>query len=476
MKKKVTLLHGSIAKEKTLIAILFLGGILRVVNLNQSLWLDEAAQALESAGSFRGLFEIYADFMPPLFHLLLYGWMRISDSEWWMRLISVVCGVGTIYYLYKLAALKIHKHVAYYAAFLLALSPFHIYYSQELRPYALATLLATASTYYFVQKKWWPYALSSLLMIYSLYTTPFLLLSHGIYTSVFDRKKIKQWFFSMVFIAAGFLPWLPAFLKQLSGGSQLADVWTGWSSAVSVEPFKSLPLTLAKFTLGRVTIDNKIFYAAVVGFIILLIAILLWSAFKKWKKETVELFFYSTLPVCAIFVLSFVLPVIAPQRVLFILPLFLLLIAMGIRALPRTTQTIALLVFMLPSIYGLSQYYINPRFQRENWRDATTYVEKKATDKTQVLFGFPEPFAPYIWYRKNPSLGIGVAKNFVVREDDLKKVDQIIQTNTQLHFFQYLTDLSDPEKKIPAYLESKGYKNTETKDFSGVGLVYTYTK
>ena len=44
---------------------IFLGFLLRIVNLNQSFWLDEAAQVIESARPLSEQLNIAADFHPP---------------------------------------------------------------------------------------------------------------------------------------------------------------------------------------------------------------------------------------------------------------------------------------------------------------------------------------------------------------------------------------------------------------------------
>lgn len=48
--------------------ILILALVLRLINLNQSLWLDEAVQAITAQNSFSYIFqEITGDFHPPFF-------------------------------------------------------------------------------------------------------------------------------------------------------------------------------------------------------------------------------------------------------------------------------------------------------------------------------------------------------------------------------------------------------------------------
>ena len=88
--------------------ILILGLGLRLVNLNQSLWLDEAVQAITSQGSLLGVFqELSGDFHPPLYHLLMWCWVHsVGNSEIILRLPSVIFGTLTIYVVYLIAKEK----------------------------------------------------------------------------------------------------------------------------------------------------------------------------------------------------------------------------------------------------------------------------------------------------------------------------------------------------------------------------------
>lgn len=72
------------------IAILLLALILRLLLINHSFWLDEAAQAIESARPLSQQLEIAKDFQPPLFHLWLHLFTYLSHAEWWLRLASLI--------------------------------------------------------------------------------------------------------------------------------------------------------------------------------------------------------------------------------------------------------------------------------------------------------------------------------------------------------------------------------------------------
>jgi len=92
--------------------VLFLALILRLINLNQSLWLDEAVGAITVKGPFLGIFEeLRGDFHPPLYHILMWGWVRIfGASEISLRMPSVLFGVGTVLVIKKLTDYELGRY------------------------------------------------------------------------------------------------------------------------------------------------------------------------------------------------------------------------------------------------------------------------------------------------------------------------------------------------------------------------------
>jgi uncharacterized membrane protein len=93
------------------------------------------------------------DIHPPLYYALLQIWVAlVGKSDVAIRLLSALIGTATIPVLYALARrLFDETRVAIFAAGVIALAPFHIYYSQEARMYGLVTLLGLASVYFFVE-------------------------------------------------------------------------------------------------------------------------------------------------------------------------------------------------------------------------------------------------------------------------------------------------------------------------------------
>jgi len=73
-------------------------------------------------------------------------------------------------------------------AFLTAIAPFHIYYSQEVRPYALSALVGMISTYFLFKKQFFRYFISTAFFLYTIYFAPYLILAHGLWMIFFPQE------------------------------------------------------------------------------------------------------------------------------------------------------------------------------------------------------------------------------------------------------------------------------------------------
>jgi mannosyltransferase len=141
----VHLPHGQNRLEKIsgpvfLIFILIVAAVLRFHDLDRtSLWYDEAVSWSQSNGGFLDLLSsVSADNYPPLHNVLLWISMPIiGDSETAIRLPSAVLGVAAVWLTYLVGRTLGGTSAGLSAAALLAISPFHIWYSTEARMYAL---------------------------------------------------------------------------------------------------------------------------------------------------------------------------------------------------------------------------------------------------------------------------------------------------------------------------------------------------
>lgn len=136
-----------------LIGILILAAVLRFYNIGfQGAWLDEIHTLKEADPnlSFKELHELimWREGIPHFYFILVrFFGIIFTHSLFSIRLLSVVSGILAVYSIYLLGKEMKSKQLGYIAAFLLAIQPFHIEYSQEGRSYSLLVLFIIISFY-----------------------------------------------------------------------------------------------------------------------------------------------------------------------------------------------------------------------------------------------------------------------------------------------------------------------------------------
>ncbi|MFI5322019.1 MAG: glycosyltransferase family 39 protein [Thermodesulfobacteriota bacterium] len=210
-----------------LLVIFLLGLGLRIHRLGaESIWFDEAVSV---AASKLGFIEqirwnlTASDNNPPLYYALLHVWVLIFGvSELALRLPSAIIGSFNILLVYAVGNMLFNKKTGLLAALILALSVFHIQFSQEGRAYSLSAFLTLLSYYFFLKSvaerkrvNSIGYIVSSVLLMYSHYYGLFVILSQNIYCAwqyTTHRKSgaldIKKWIALQAILGILYLPGL----------------------------------------------------------------------------------------------------------------------------------------------------------------------------------------------------------------------------------------------------------------------------
>ncbi|MDO8619127.1 MAG: glycosyltransferase family 39 protein [Candidatus Daviesbacteria bacterium] len=463
--------------------ILLLGLTLRLINLNQSLWLDEAitVQAIFNNNLIDLITKFsLADFHPPLHYILLWFWGRIFGfSEISLRTPSVIFGVLTILFVYLLAKELFNKKTALIAGLLLSLAPLHIYYSQEARMYSLATFAVTLSFYFLellLQKRKFAslgYTLSLVLILYCDYLVYLVLPAQLIFILWSRRDFFKQVLLSQVILIIFLIPWLPIFLQQLKNGKEVAILLPAWSEIVGGNSIKNFGLLFTKTILGRISFDNKVIYGLIVAITGLVYSLLAYLSLKKINNQIKLLICWIIVPMILALSLSLSVPVFSYFRMLFILPGFYLFVAVGVAQLPKKYLIPALAFLVLADLLFLGIFYLNPKFQREDWRLAVSSVEKKVSGDEVILFEDNNIPPPFVYYSKNTAQVLpALLKVPAMSVSDIKNLSQI----NRVFVFEYLVDINDPQKLLQKSLQDSGFKKLDTYNFNGVGFVYVYER
>lgn len=477
-------------------SILCIALLLRLPLLNGSFWLDEAAQALESVRPLSQQLDIIPDFQPPLLHFILHFATRINTSEWFLRTIgAVIPGLITIGYTYAIGRKLFSQKVAVLSALLLSTSSLHIFFSQELRPYALPAALATASAYYFFSyletKK-----LSALIALavlnafglYSSYLYPFFMIGQAVLAATsFSKKQLLQYGGSLIASGASFLPLLPLFLRQLNQGGMLRTQVPGWDQVVSIPQLQALPLVIGKFVFGVLPLDATplviTLSIGLLGAAVLAAPTLLATIQDRTKRAPIlKLALLFAVPILSAWIISFWVPVIQPKRVLYLLPYwYLLLTALTItkKSLLNVGSSLILALFAI-NLITTGLYYTKPELQRENWRALHTQIRSDfSREKSILIFGFPAEFAPIAWYEREQTAKMAILTTGILNTDLIASLDErfkgVVEYETVL-VFDYLRDLTDPQKKIERTLMSFGFKEVGVLEYPHIGFVRIFAR
>jgi uncharacterized membrane protein len=121
--------------------------VLRLAGISvQNLWYDEHYTLRVALVPLRDLLDVLVaeeGSKPPLYFVFMHYWVKISSSEFWLRASSAFFG-GVDCVAAAALGRQIFRHPrGILLGWLLVFAPFHIYYSQEARPYALWGALVT---------------------------------------------------------------------------------------------------------------------------------------------------------------------------------------------------------------------------------------------------------------------------------------------------------------------------------------------
>lgn len=435
-----------------LILILALG--LRLVLLHQSLWLDEAIEALALMGKQGPLLKYaLADFQPPLYHFVLSAVTHLFGfSEITLRLPSLISGVLTVYFMIKIGSHLAGQRVGWIAGLLAATNPLLIYYSQEGRTYAMTAFLVTASFYYFIQllknknsSKLTSllYLLTSMAFLWTSYLSWFVYFSQVVYAL---WKKRRDLILLQATSALTLLAWLPFFITSLRFGLRDAANLPVWGQIVGGASAKAIILTWVKMNIGRISFANKYLYAFIVGSLAALHFFVLKKS-RPLSRAHWPLIIWLLFPVLLGSLFSLVVPVYSYTRVLFIVPAYLLLLALGLPERPVRTTYLCLAV----NLIFLAIFWFTPSFHREDWRS----LVRDLNAQPAILVALP-------------SLRTSAPLTYYGLTHPLVELPSLGPTTLPVYYLRYGEDIFDPSLVGQAKLRASGYTITKQQTYPGI--------
>lgn len=383
-------------------AILLLAALVRLWGLGaQSLWMDEAFSHLFARLPLDVAWQamIVDAVHPPLYYLLLRPWLALAgESEFALRLPSAAAGVLTVALIFRVGRAWANRQTAVWSALLLAVSPFHVWYSQEARMYALLGLLALGVLWSFWLTLrsdrlavWGALAaLSALAYVVHYFALCLPLIEFVFLSATFRRyhQLVICWTLVQALAALPLAAWLVG-LYSIGGGT----FGIGWIPSPRLD---ELLKTLWSFGMaydGHVTL--LVVVVALIGCGLLVTGLVC----RNGQREArVFLLLALALPPIVTFLLSLRRPTYVDRFFIGSLPAFLLLATLGLPRLLRLAQLVACLVLVGVGLLGVIRFHYDPFFTKEAWRDVAAFVQahERAGDALALrYFQFVVPFRYY---------------------------------------------------------------------------------
>jgi 4-amino-4-deoxy-L-arabinose transferase-like glycosyltransferase len=190
----------------------------------------------------------------PFYYWVMRFWSKIGTDALILRLFSVYLGTASVAIVYQIGRRLDGPTTGLLAAFLLAISPFHIWYSQEVRMYALLPALLLLAHFCLLRllernrwQLWLLYGLAMTAVLYTHYFALFIVLVHTTFFVLHFRQIHRQtlsWLITMLAVGAAFAPWVYLVLAKTDGYGTAVPDWINHIQWID------LPLTFSVFAAG----------------------------------------------------------------------------------------------------------------------------------------------------------------------------------------------------------------------------------
>ena len=396
------------------VSMLGLAFLVRVISLDtQGLWRDEVDQwrfALQSWGEMLRNFT-RAGWNGPLYSPLMRVWIALTgDSIFAMRYFSLLWGVLSVALLYVLVK-RLADDAAYgegpaqWSALLLALSPYMVWYAQEIKMYTWVPMLVLLALYALdcacthPSRQWWATVLiATSLAFYSHLLAALVIPVEVLWFWLHPRRQKHAWRGGAITLALLTLPYLPMLrwiaplllaeretgYPAYSLGQMTETLFAGWTLGVSQNLSGGpLPLYIALFLGGM----------ALLGIVGLLL--------RKRIVALAQLWLWMLVPLLLLWLLSLRGPIFTDRYLIWAAPAFYVLAGIGlatIHDLWRWLVIILLLHILVLNGVGLCRQAmipIKPQFQ-----PATRHIEASRAPGELVLFQIPYNHHVAMYYAK----------------------------------------------------------------------------
>ncbi len=384
--------------QLALFALTATGALMRFMLIGkQSIWLDEAYSIAITQRSLVDLLKmvVRTDTHPPLYYLFLKFWVLFSHTEAWVRSLSAFFSILSIPMMYLLVyELYQDRKAGLIGAGILAFSPFHIWYAQETRMYAMLTFFVLVSAWFFfralrsgAKSDWLGYIISTVFALYTDNGAIWYLATLILFSLLMIhryRGRAVGWLISHLTIGFFYAFWLPFLYLQ---ARQVTENF--WLPPPSFQTVINTFLDFQSYNFPWIEI-SLLFMATIFVFAYIVPG-------KSTRRRLASLWLF--VPLAISLLLSLRQPIFLSRNLIAASLGYYLLVTDTIWKFEHTK---AILIFLIPLlVINLLSIGRDTWFEeKENWRDAAALVARLSDHKPDGLVVFIPGFAelPFSYY------------------------------------------------------------------------------
>lgn len=478
----------------SIIPILVLSAILRIYMLGgRSYWEDEMTVLLRSKMPLSELLKFLR--VEELYDVSLgvvinYIFTHISDSEFFTRLPFAICGIISVFLLYKLGCILFNKKIGLLASFFLAISPLHIRYSQENRHYTLfgmAFLIAIIFFYKFIGnnriKNMFYYLAASIVaaathifhfaVIISNIITLLVFCIYNFIINQFNRSNkisIIPYISLILIIVIGIslftYLWFPQLFHKVIFEKNVERVWSPFISTVPqsflndvlFKTFAWFALPVNLNNIHDIAFHMIVPYSSnILNYVFMMIIVVMMFSLTK-KNDFIISFSLFLLIIFSLLFIYYAAKIekeyFTMRRIIFLIPVFYLLLSKGIFEISSLFKTkkngyICLIVpvIIYSMFYGevLIGYYNWPK---TNWKESIEYINDKYPSGEIAVACMTDPKPMYCYFSRLLKLDYDYRKYNALRNEKLLIIKDANKKINIIANYKYLDEFMD-KKSMP---------------------------
>lgn len=378
--------------------LIFAFGI-RIYNLTfEGLWTDELISIYASNPyiSLRRMYNVlhFWDQTPPLYPILFWAWLKVFGfTEFNARFFSVLGGMLSLVAIYFLIKELYNKSTALIITFILSVTPYHIYFSREVRSYIWAFLILTLLLIFFVKqinnytKKYnrWAFIALSSLFLYVSYFSFFIHIGLVVFIGLIFLLKLKpiqlkNWIIDYIIIGISYLPWFFPFIRIL-----------GFHNGEKISK-PHLTYFFDMFNIYSASCVGGIFLIAVY---IICLGYFFYASFYKIKTSKINSWLLFLILYIVVFILMYlksatgrnILNGFMYSYVIVLFPVYLILMAGIVQVLPKYMKILFVMGFLLINSMHFQEWekYSYHKKLSQPYRDIANYIANSKESKAPIV-------------------------------------------------------------------------------------------